>query len=474
MGNIVTWHWIIILLSLALFGGVIFAAVKAAGNHVHRSVGRTEGEAEPAAVSRARQNTAFFGYIAKHWRGQLSLPVSFWLNSLLASLIAFLIVAAINASIAGSLDPVLVLLAIVSMYCILMTITVWQVTGTWRAAENYKKRTGRWGWTVAAQIAVIVVVFQLVKPFTDGMEQIVDFVAIATETDQASAFEVGLKGDSDLHINGYIAFKLVDEFDKYISQSNDIKSVHLSSAGGRLGPALHISNLIRARQINTFADTGCYSACTIVFIGGKDRVVTVGTKLGFHRGSMAGATDADMRSIQAEERNYLLARGVPRSFIRKAYNTPSDRMWYPTYRELMKANIVTHIQVGTTFVPIGEFCRTEECDRFSTAPVWLQKIAASVNLSVPRKIDQSTVFERAISGPRKHFTYLYTLQSDRLKNPDLLSRKIRSSSCADRKMAVLFRNGITMHWKYRGPEGKPLHEITLRPDDCKKYRQSGQ
>jgi hypothetical protein len=137
----------------------------------------------------------------------------------------------------------------------------------------------------------------------------------------------------------------------------------------------------------------------------------------------------------------------------------------------MQANIVTHIEVGKKSIPIERYCRTENCGEFSTAPIWLQEIAAGVNLTVPKKIDQITVFERAISGPEKNFTYLYTLESVQRMNFDRVSRSIGKSSCNNRKMDVLFKNGITMHWKYRGPKGRFLHQVTLSPDDCKKYRQ---
>jgi len=435
-------------------------------------VRQSENEDAAAPPAKSGHGSAAAGYIKKHWRGELSLPVSFWLNSLLANVVAFSLVAVINAAIQDSLNPVLILLALVSMYALLLTITVWQITGTWRSAEKHKKRTGRGGLAVAAQIVIILAVSQLVRPFADGSQQIIETAKIAAETDDGSKFDVRLKNDTDLHITGHIAFRLVGALDEYFDENHAIKSVHLNSLGGRLGPALHISDLILSKELDTYAEGGCYSACTIVFIGGKRRVITIGTKLGFHSGAMPGVSDAEMRSIQSEERHYFLAQGVPPSFLRKAYGTPSDQMWYPTYRDLMTANVVTHIKVGRKLVPIRQYCRTEDCGKFSTAPVWLQEIAAGVNLTVPRKIDPVTIFDRAISGPKKNFTYVYTMQSKQPINFDRVGRNIGKSSCNNKNMDVLIRNGITLHWKYRGPEGGLLHEVTLTPDDCKSYRRS--
>ena len=424
------------------------------------------------APSLSRQSSVAIGYFKKHWRGDLSLPVSFWLNSFLANIVAFILVFIINASIQGSLNPVQILLALVSIYVLLLGITVWQITGTWRSAEKHKNKTGRKGWAIAAQIVIILAIIQLVKPYYDGSKQIIEIVQIATGTDKSSEFEIELKNDTDLHIVGYMAFKLVGTLDKYLNENQNIKTIHLTSPGGRIGPAFHISNSILSKKLNTYAEIECDSACTIVFIGGNNRVISVGTKLGFHRGAMPGISETEMHSIQIKERNYFLSRGIPEAFLRKAYGTPSNQMWYPTYRELMLANVVTHIKVGKKIVPIRRYCRTENCREFSTAPIWLQVVAARANLKVPQTIDKTTVFNRAISGPKKHLTYLFTLRSIEHMNFDRVDQKIGNSSCNNQKIAILFNNGITMHWKYRGPGGRFLHEVTLSPDDCKNYRTS--
>ena len=123
-------------------------------------------------------------YIKKHWRGELSLPVSYWLNSFLANIFAITLVTMIGASIERSINPFLILLAFVAIYSLLLAITVWQITGTWRSADNHKEKTGRKGWAIAAQVMIILGIIQSVKVFTDGTKQIIEVAKVATGTDK--------------------------------------------------------------------------------------------------------------------------------------------------------------------------------------------------------------------------------------------------------------------------------------------------
>ncbi len=409
------------------------------------------------------------GYVKKHWRGELSLPVSYWLNSFLANIFAVTITILIGAYMERSLNPILILSGLVFIYSMLMAITVWQVTGTWRSADNHKERTGRKGWAIAAQIMIFLGVIQSVKVFTDGSKQIIETARVATGTDEFSEFQVELKNGTDIHITGYITFKLVGALEKYFDENREIKSIHLNSAGGRIGPANHIAKLLVSKNLNTFSDTGCLSACTIIFVAGNDRVVTVGTQLGFHVGAMPGVSETDMKFAQIGEFDFFLSRGIPHSFVQKAYNTPNNQMWYPTYRELMDAKVVTHVNVGKKLIPIKRYCRNANCDKVSTAPQWMQKTAAEVNLTLPRQIDEITILNHTISGPQKNFTYLLTFLSKPLIDFAELSNNVKDAACTNENLEGFFDNGITMRWKYRDQIGKTLHEVILSPEDCRKY-----
>lgn len=76
-------------------------------------------------------------YFSKHWRGELSLPVSYWINY--AGLGA--VIGVLQAF--QKFSPLELLL--------LVGASVWSVVGTWRAAS---KRQGGWG-TVVHVVVVL-------------------------------------------------------------------------------------------------------------------------------------------------------------------------------------------------------------------------------------------------------------------------------------------------------------------------------
>lgn len=109
---------------------------------------------EPGAIAAKRSGT----YFARHWRGELSLPQSFWVNGLIIGfgwMVAF--------------QPLVDLFIIAAWWFFIAWIAdaatiVWQFVGIWRSARNYR---GPRVWSILARIfAVLSVFFGLVFPLT--------------------------------------------------------------------------------------------------------------------------------------------------------------------------------------------------------------------------------------------------------------------------------------------------------------------
>ena len=83
-------------------------------------------------------------YLSRHWRGQLSLPVAFWLNYFALGVIFFVTgnILALNEADDGVGIPFLM---------IWLPIIIWQCVGTWRSAGN---RGGFWGVAVNGCVAI--------------------------------------------------------------------------------------------------------------------------------------------------------------------------------------------------------------------------------------------------------------------------------------------------------------------------------
>lgn len=92
-------------------------------------------------------------YITRHWRGDLSLPVSYWINGQLFgigySVGAFFIFDHPDPSITYAVGLLIVIVLGLGMQ-------VWQSVGIWRSAYKYIQRRKRRIWAYLAQIAVLL------------------------------------------------------------------------------------------------------------------------------------------------------------------------------------------------------------------------------------------------------------------------------------------------------------------------------
>jgi hypothetical protein len=111
-------------------------------------------------MTKVSQSTAASGsYIARHWRGELSLPKSYWINGVIIGIVcrivftALLTVLVIGASSTPALALVFVVVVIANV-----AVVVWQIVGVWRSAGNY---TGSKVWTILARIAAVVAALYL-------------------------------------------------------------------------------------------------------------------------------------------------------------------------------------------------------------------------------------------------------------------------------------------------------------------------
>jgi hypothetical protein len=121
----------------------------------HRAAILTVGpDARPTPLSLGDAHVQRSNYVARHWRGDLSLGVSYWINGWLASVgyytTVLLPVIALNEE--NSLP-----FAISGLIAdgLGIALRIWQLTGLWRSAEKHTGRGGRRVWARAAQATVI-------------------------------------------------------------------------------------------------------------------------------------------------------------------------------------------------------------------------------------------------------------------------------------------------------------------------------
>jgi hypothetical protein len=285
-------------------------------------------------------------YIARHWRGELSLPVSYWLNGILggAAVGVTVGVLAYATDRGGDAQPMLWLLSLIVTWIIAALLTIWQAVGVWRSATRYRQGGKRF-WGGAAKTLVLLGVVQLAANFVMvGTAQLAGIYEIVTGDARVGPHEFHILANGQtLEFSGGITFGVTQELERFLDAMAGVRTVRLNSTGGRILEAQKMSDLIRSRNLSTFVAGDCLSACTIVFLGGKERFMLPTARFGFHQPAFRGMTAADRNAAIATEQLRLQRFGLSSAFAARATSASPSGMWYPDQDELLRERVVTRV-----------------------------------------------------------------------------------------------------------------------------------
>lgn len=299
----------------------------------------------PPVIPKKRAN-----YFVRHWRGELSLGVSYWANGLLAT---FLVLFAANTLVALQDSASLKLVAFLSvlLYVTAIIASVWQMVGIWRSASNHVSRGGSSVWATLAKVAVVFGVIRVLALVVNTyVPQTIEMVSIIAGDKKMPPFNVRvLPGGTEVEFRGGLRAGCAKELEKILAAVPQVKVLHINSPGGRISEAKVIMGLVRARNLTTYTSEYCLSAATLVLMSGKERVVAAGARVGFHAGTIPGATIEQQQEMDGLVRTTMLSAKVSEDFIKRVLATPSDQMWYPTVAEMKQAGVVTGQSYGERF-----------------------------------------------------------------------------------------------------------------------------
>jgi hypothetical protein len=315
------------------------------------------GNTRTAGTSaRYRGRAASGNYFARHWRGQLSLGVSYWVNSVLIGNLAPIALVIAMASLEAGNEASLRLNATLSLVAagLLCGLSVWSTVGVLRAAVNHPERGGKLIWSMLAFVMVglslITIVIGLSRK--NSLDGYADMLEIARGHDPIPVSTVALAPDGlSVAMSGPIGSGSSERFRQVLEHAPQATVVRLDSPGGRLFEGEAIAREIRRRGLDTYAQGECSSACTLVLLAGRERLATRAPHVGFHRASRPGPGGADVSASNGLMRAYRSA-GLSEQFIARVRTVPSTSIWYPSLEELMDNAIVTGIAPDAPSPPV--------------------------------------------------------------------------------------------------------------------------
>lgn len=146
-----------------------------------------------------------------------------------------------------------------------------------------------------------------------------------------------------------------DAFVHFWQQNPQKRELILDSKGGNLVAGLKLGMQIRRLQLNTRIDSDCFSACAYAFLGGVNRTLGAGGRIGVHQfRAAAGASEPDMATTQkitAVLGRYLDQMGVDRRFLDAASVTPANKVGIFSVAQLKALRVINNPQPPTPRKP---------------------------------------------------------------------------------------------------------------------------
>lgn len=308
----------------------------------------SEASATQARPAPPQRNFTSTNYFVRHWRGELSLPLSYWVNGslLFGGSTALLGTLLTHAEEISSLRQI----AALSIAYLIFTVAswLWSAVGIWRSASQHKYRGGWSGWGMIAQTMVVFGALAMaVRLATTTLPQLTEYAKIVSGNDpiQKASIKVVSNGQTVI-LNGSLGEGSADAIKHVLDTTANATTLVLASNGGRLLEAQKIAAIVRERHLNTYTETLCASACTYIFLAGKDRAATPNAKIGFHQPTFVGLDSQSKKEVSQKMAMIYREAGLPDPFIQRITATVSDDMWFPTREELIRANVLTRVSLG--------------------------------------------------------------------------------------------------------------------------------
>jgi hypothetical protein len=305
------------------------------------------------STDRAKLDTCDFGgrpagpasYLVRHWRGELSLGLSFWVNGILALFgprLLFAMLIAMPAAWSDHADGVRqVAWAWTVIFALWIVLLVWANVGIWRSAGRHTARGGQRRWARSAKLVVMVAVLLetlFVAVVASSPRFDIVRIALGRDPDGHAVITVGADGKTVL-VHGVFGVGFATELTEVLHASVGVRTVVLHSRGGRVYEAVSAAKQIRALHLDTRAVGQCDSACTILFLAGRERSAAADTTFTFHKASSPGVNAQD----EWLEANLTVFRaaGLSPAFLERYRALREGELWVPSYAELIAYNVIT-------------------------------------------------------------------------------------------------------------------------------------
>ncbi len=283
-------------------------------------------------------------YLRQHWRGNLSLTRSFWVNLVLLFILLGILERFLFPPYIENESAVT---AAVIAYFIVVKLIVypWQVVGVLRTCDlRIKSDTGR-SWATAAQIALVVSLAVTLLATIETWQSLQVFkrdMLLKEVSSPEPLYSLDLiEQETLIHLRGPFQIGITNRVADLIERYPEITGIILDSEGGQIYEGRGLARLIRDNNLQTFSLEQCLSSCTTAFVAGTTRTLGINARLGFHQYKTYSLIPSiDVVAEQSKDMAIFEQQGVSPDFLEKLFTHPPEEMWWPEIDELINAGVV--------------------------------------------------------------------------------------------------------------------------------------
>lgn len=266
-------------------------------------------------------------FVLNHWKGQTGFNQTLYIH-----LIGFAFLFSLVETDTWPLWVICMWLGFVIL------VLIWQLMGGFRRAKHTNNGNA-WRMYLGMLIACIFMGLQSLDIVANQLFQPQRAKTIFGNDD----FSVRYKSKT-IYAGGEINYLMYQAILAILSQQEQVDKLELDSHGGIVFAARSIGKLVQQHNLKTTVTNKCYSACTLVFAAGNQRILANTGKLGFHGYSFDMPyrfQTVDPIAEQQKDKLYLMAKGISAEFLGQAFNTSAKELWTPTRSELFTAGFIS-------------------------------------------------------------------------------------------------------------------------------------
>jgi hypothetical protein len=306
-------------------------------------------------------------YIKAHWRGQLSVAQSFWMNMVVFGLLIGLSLSVPTYLLTGvnilqdfiipDLELAIVWITVVEI--ILLFYVFWSHWGF--AMSAYKLPRESFANTLIIGFATLMLLFIPYSTYTtfqfiDSAYELELLISLdeqkdaTTQNNEIAEITVD-KENAVISITGSIDEGLSNRFLNEIIQAGFTKDddlwLYITSEGGDIIEPFHFGKILREYEVSVIPWDYCYSACASIYLEANIRGWSSdASTLGFHRYYETGKPNKlDGQALKVLNTSFKRWReiGISEAFISTIIAYDGEEVYEPTQKELIQNSIITHV-----------------------------------------------------------------------------------------------------------------------------------